>query len=93
MGISFEAFRLWLQKCYWEGDMKSLKEILTKLAQDNEPVLLNDGNQDWDANELLEKLSEPRLKTTAHIQAGMYIAEIDPKGYLGRILYRVKEKA
>ena len=71
----------------------SLRDILMKLANDNEPVLLNDGQQDWKASELLANLSEPRLKTTAHIQAGMYIAEIDPKGYLGRILFRVKEKA
>ena len=71
----------------------SLKEILAKLASDKEPILLNDGDQDWEAGELLENLSEPRLKVNAHIQAGMYIAEIDPKGYLGRILYRVKEKA
>lgn len=75
-----------------EGVM-SLKDILIQLVEANEPVLLNDGNQDWEASALLDSLSEPRLKTAAHMQTGLYIAEINPKGYLGRILFRVKEKA
>ena len=70
----------------------SLKEILDKLIEDDTPVTLHDGQQDWNAKDLLTNLSEPRLKTNAHMQAGMYIAEINDGGYLGRILYRVKEK-
>jgi len=68
----------------------SLRDILTKLAETEEPILLNDGDQDWKAGDLLGSLSEPRLKTPAHMQPGMYIAEINDRGYLGRILYRVK---
>ena len=71
----------------------SLKDILVKLVDEETPIVLNDGDQDWEASDLLENLSEPRLKTQAHMQAGMYIAEINDGGYLGRILYRVKDKA
>ena len=70
----------------------SLKDILIRLIDERSRVLLSDGAQDWEITELLGSLSEVRLKTTAHLQPGMYIAEIDPRGYLGRILYRVKEK-
>jgi len=70
----------------------SLKDILTKLVDEKTPVLLHDGAQDWEASDLLSNLSEPILKTSAHMQAGLYIAEINDRGYLGRILYRVKEK-
>ena len=71
----------------------SLKDILTKLAEQKEPILLHDGNQNWEASELLENLSDIRLKANAHMQPGLYIAEINEAGYLGRILYRVKESA
>ncbi len=70
----------------------SLRDILTKIVEEKDPVVLNDGNQDWDAGDLLDSLSEPRLKTSAHMQTGLYIAEINDGGYLGKILYRVKEK-
>ena len=68
----------------------SLKEILTKLAEENCPVLLCDSQSEWEAGALLEKLSETRLKTTAHMQPGLYIAEINEAGYLGRVLYKLK---
>ena len=74
-------------------DTMSLKDILTKLVESDTPILLNDGSQDWDAGQLLKTLSEPRLKVAAHMQPGMYIAEINDRGYLGRILYRVKDRA
>ena len=68
----------------------SLGDILTKLAETDSPIVLSDGDQDWNAKDLLGNLSEPRLQTPAHMQPGMYIAEINERGYLGRILYRVK---
>jgi len=37
-----------------------------------------------------ENHSEPMLKRTAHIQSGLYIAEINDKGYLGQVLYKIK---
>jgi hypothetical protein len=70
----------------------SLKEILQKIVSDQQTILLNDGNQEWEAGALLASLPEPRLKVNAFFQSGLYIAEIDPKGYLGRVLYRVKSR-
>ena len=67
-----------------------LQEILTGLVERQEPVLLNDGSTDWEADALLEKLSQPMLKRAAYLQAGMYIAEIDNRGYLGQVLYKVR---
>ncbi|MFB0566536.1 MAG: hypothetical protein ACETWK_12780 [Candidatus Aminicenantaceae bacterium] len=71
----------------------SLKEILEKIVEDDEPVLLSDNKKDWEASVLLESLSEPMLKRRAHLQPGLYIAEINDSGYLGQVLYRVKQKA
>lgn len=69
-----------------------LKDILTRLVETNEAVLLSDSTGDWEAGVLLEKLSVPKLKRQAHIQDGMYIAEINSAGYLGSVLYRIKKK-
>ncbi len=69
-----------------------LKEILHKLVEDDEPVLLSNNGQDWTADALLESLSEPMLKIRAHLQPGLYIAEINDAGYLGRVLYKLKPK-
>ncbi|MCX6553543.1 MAG: hypothetical protein NTZ12_00790 [Candidatus Aminicenantes bacterium] len=41
---------------------------------------------------LLDSLSEPRLRTSAYLQPGLYIAEISENGYLGRVLYKIKGK-
>lgn len=71
----------------------SLKEILEKIAENGEQVLLCDSNKDWEANALLDNLSEPMLKTQAHLQPGLYIAEINESGYLGRVLFKVKLKS
>jgi hypothetical protein len=71
----------------------NLKEILQKLVDNGEAVLLSDTEKDWEAGELLRGLSERMLKTPAHLQHNMYIAEISPAGYLGRVLFKVKQKA
>ena len=70
----------------------SLKEILTKLCEDKSPVLLCDSQSEWEADTLLEKLPAARLKTSAYLQPGLYIAEINEGGYLGRVLYKIKGK-
>ncbi len=70
----------------------SLRDILEKLVQGNAPILLSDSNKDWEAGALLETLSEPMLKRAAYFQPGMYIAEINEGGYLGTVLYKVKQK-
>jgi hypothetical protein len=70
----------------------SLRDILERLVQGKVPILLTDSNKDWEASALLEALSEPMLRTQAHMQPGLYIAEISESGYLGRVLYKIKEK-
>jgi len=70
----------------------NLKEILTGIVEKNEAVLLNDGNKDWEATDLLTELTPPMLKRQAHIQPGLYIAEINSGGYLGQVLYKLKKK-
>ena len=70
----------------------SLKDILEKIVEEGARILLSDRNKDWEASILLENLSEPMLKRRAHLQPGLYIAEINDSGYLGQVLYRVKQK-
>lgn len=71
-----------------------LREILEKLANNGDHILLCDGNnRDWEAGALLGALSGPMLRRQAHFQPGLYIAEINEAGYLGHVLYRVKAKA
>ncbi|UCE42571.1 MAG: hypothetical protein JSV17_06355 [Candidatus Aminicenantes bacterium] len=72
----------------------SLRDILEKLVEKGAPILLSDrNNKDWEAGVLLERLSEPMLKRRAHFQPGLYIAEINDGGYLGTVLFKVKQKA
>ncbi len=71
----------------------SLKNILEKIVEEGARILLSDRNKDWEASVLLESLSEPMLKRRAHLQPGLYIAEINDSGYLGQVLYKVKQKA
>jgi hypothetical protein len=68
----------------------SLKDILQKLVSEKNQVLLADSQNEWQAAALLENLSETRLKTSAHLQPGLYIAEINEAGYLGQVLYKLK---
>jgi hypothetical protein len=70
----------------------NLKEILEGIIENSEPILLSDDHTDWEARDLLQKLSERVLRISAYYQPGLYIAEINDAGYLGRVLYRVKQK-
>ena len=70
----------------------SLKEILQNLVEKRVPILLSDTEKDWEVGELLSALSERMLKTQAHLQPGLYIAEINNGGYLGRVMFKVKPK-
>ncbi|MBU1101162.1 MAG: hypothetical protein KKA84_12245 [Bacteroidetes bacterium] len=69
----------------------SLKEILEGLVQNNEPITLSDSNKEWNAGDLLQKLSPVMLKRKAHIQPGLYIAEVSDAGYLGSVLFKIKQ--
>ena len=70
----------------------SLRDVLTNISNDGSPILLNDGEKDWEAATLLDNLSEPMLRREAYLQKGLYIAEINSQGYLGQVLYKVKQK-
>ncbi len=71
----------------------SLRTILEKIIEDGNSVLLSDNNKDWEARDLLANLSEPMLRTQAHLQPGLYIAEINDSGFLGQVLFKIKRKA
>ena len=69
-----------------------LREILEKIETEETPIWLSDQKGDWDAGDLLDKLSEPMLKRQVYLQPGLYIALINDGGYLGEVLYRVKQR-
>jgi hypothetical protein len=71
----------------------SLKEILIAMAGKGEAAMLQDGSGEWLAGALLEKLPDSRLRVSAYMQPGLYIAEINEGGYLGRVLYKIKPVA
>lgn len=68
----------------------SLKEILQKLAGEENMILYDNDKTPSQAAVLLTSLSERMLNKKAHLQPGMYIAEINDKGYLGNIIFRFK---
>nr|WP_319776227.1 hypothetical protein [uncultured Sphaerochaeta sp.] len=70
----------------------NLREILEGIVKDETPILLADTDHEWNANDLLQKLSPIMLKRNAHIQPGLYIAEVSDAGYLGKVLYKIKQK-
>ena len=65
-----------------------LQEILQKLVEEKNPLRLSDGNTVSDAGTLLTTLSSPMLNRQAYMQPGLYIAEINEAGYLGRVLFK-----
>ena len=69
----------------------SLKDILTKLAEETESFFLYNAKGSHSPASLLNELSESKLSTRSHYQPGLYIAEINESGYLGTVLYRVKK--
>jgi hypothetical protein len=69
-----------------------LKEILQKMCDENQQYLLQENGRNWQASALLKELPESTLNIQAYMQYGIYIAEIDNGGYLGRVLYRLNKK-
>ncbi len=66
----------------------TLRDILQQMVDEKNSSKLSNGNGATDAGTLLQTLSSPMLATQAHMQPGLYIAEINPDGYLGRVLLR-----
>ncbi len=69
-----------------------LKEILQKMNDEDQKFLLNNNGQNWEASDLLKELSEASLNVQAYLQPGIYIAEINDRGYLGSVIYRLTQK-
>jgi len=69
-----------------------LQEILQKIVDSDTSICLSDKEKDWDAGVLLAQLPAPVLRRPAYMQPGLYIAEVNDGGYLGRVLYRIKHK-
>ena len=69
----------------------SLREILSRMAADDDAIKLTDRNGCYRPRELLDNLSAARLDVRSHYQPGLYIARIDEAGYLGTVLYRVEK--
>ena len=72
--------------------MMSLRDILQNMVDDGEKFFLRDSSKDWEASTLLDTLPQPMLKRPAHLQQGLYIANIDEAGYLGSVIYKVIQK-
>ena len=68
-----------------------LKEVLERLANDNKPVLLVAGTEEYEACKLLNSLEERKLNRNVYVNS-LYIAEIKEDGYLGSLLYKFKAK-
>jgi hypothetical protein len=70
-----------------------LREILQKIVADGNSSFLTDGQESADAQELLATLPERMLERQAYLQPGVYIAEINDRGFLGRVLYKLGHAA
>jgi len=68
-----------------------LKEVLEIIVNDNKPVLLVAGNEEYEACNLLNSLEDRKLNRNVYVNS-LYIAEIKEDGYLGNLLYKFKEK-
>jgi len=73
-------------------DFMLLKDLLEKMITENMPFSLIRNEQETDAGSLLESLSVPMLKKRVHLVPGLYIAEISDAGYLGGVLFKLKQK-
>lgn len=70
----------------------TLKDVLTGLENTHQKLLLSSRDGSFTPAGLLGTLSETKLKTQAHYQPGLYIAEINEAGYLGAVLFEVKKE-
>jgi len=68
----------------------NLREILKKIIDKQETVILSNSIDSFNAKELLASLPDTKLNIRSFYQQGLYIARIDDKGFLGDVLYRVK---
>jgi hypothetical protein len=70
-----------------------LREVLEKIVNDCQSVILKDSRQDWEAADLLTNLSPRLLGRPVHMLPGVYIAAVAESGLMGEVLYRLRVKA
>ena len=68
--------------------MMTLRETLQKMVAENGSTRLTKGKDIVEPAVLLDTLSDPLLDRYVYMQPGLYIAEINEGGYLGRVLFR-----
>ena len=68
----------------------NLREILKKIIEKQETVLLSNSIDSFKAEELLASLPDTKLNIRSFYQQGLYIAKINENGFLGDVLYRVE---
>lgn len=69
-----------------------LRDVLEKIVNDRQNVILKDSRRDWDAAELLTSLTPGMLKRPVHMLPGVYIAAVAESGLMGEVLYRLRVK-
>lgn len=70
----------------------SLKEALGMIVERCEPILLCAAGVDWEAQALLDHLTERKLGQHVQYMPGFYIAAVNDSKCLGEVLYRIKKK-
>ena len=68
--------------------MLTLRETLQKMVTEDGSTKLTKGQDILEPAVLLATLSDPLLDRYVYMQPGLYIAEINEGGYLGRVLFR-----
>jgi hypothetical protein len=66
----------------------TLRQTLQQMISEGTSTKLTKGNDILEPDVLLATLSEPLLERHVYMQPGLYIAEINEGGYLGRVLFR-----
>ena len=69
-----------------------LRNVLEKIVNDRQAVILKDSRRDWEAADLLTSLSPGMLKRPVHMLPGVYIVAVAESGLMGEVLYRLRAK-
>ena len=70
----------------------NLRQALEKMVEENAPFLLKDQSRDWEAADLLGRLSSGALLRPVHMLNGVYIAAVTERGLMGEVLFRLKPR-
>ncbi len=70
----------------------NLRQALEKMVEEDAPFLLKDRSRDWEAADLLGRLSNGALLRQVHMLSGVYIAAVSEKGLMGEVLFRLEPR-